>query len=657
MNAGIWFAFFTAVALKTTALLGLAWTASMLLRRHSASVRHAIWTAAAAAVLALPLFSAWLPALPLRSFPAIAPGVAAFFNATGIAGQGSPAAAAAVSPGAVSTQSVSWHLDWRLIVISVWLAGLAVMLARLLFSFLRVARIRRSARTSPESRPARRLARHLGIRRTVAVLETERGSMPMACGGLFRPAICLPEDAREWSEERRRVVLLHEMAHLKRGDVMAHVIGRLALSVHWWNPLAWLAWRELLREGERAADDLVLAAGTRASDYASHLLEIAQSLRSPVAFGSAAVGMARQSELEGRLAAILDSSVRRAQLGRASILAAVLAAVVLIAPLAAVRAQDQASGARTFATSSTGLDATIRAAAAQKNFEMLEKIAAALEDMRQYDNAEKLLEAAVALREQLFGSQSVGYGVGVMKLAGLESKRNQPDQAVALYSKAAQVLGDRTEAVPALMVLGQNMLAKKNYQQAIDYFEKAQNLDGAQAGPAQMWMAIVREREQNAAAAETLYRSALSVESGNSAESANTLDLYARFLKNQGREDESKLMSDRATEVRRALAKPHQASANLYKIGNGVSAPKLLYKVEPAYTEEARVAQYQGTVVLSVEVGADGIARNFEVVRGLGLGLDENAISAVQQWHFQPGVRDGAPVTILATIEVNFRLL
>jgi TonB family protein len=83
----------------------------------------------------------------------------------------------------------------------------------------------------------------------------------------------------------------------------------------------------------------------------------------------------------------------------------------------------------------------------------------------------------------------------------------------------------------------------------------------------------------------------------------------------------------------------------------------LLYKVEPDYTDEARAAKYQGTVQLFAEIGPDGIARNVQVVRGLGLGLAENAITAVSRWQFAPGKKDGEPVTVQATIEVNFRLL
>jgi len=95
----------------------------------------------------------------------------------------------------------------------------------------------------------------------------------------------------------------------------------------------------------------------------------------------------------------------------------------------------------------------------------------------------------------------------------------------------------------------------------------------------------------------------------------------------------------------------------VFRVGGGVTAPQLLFKVEPEYSEEARKAKYQGTVVLYVEVDASGRARNLRVIRSLGLGLDEKAIEAVNKWKFRPGYKDGKPVTVAATIEVNFRLL
>ena len=95
----------------------------------------------------------------------------------------------------------------------------------------------------------------------------------------------------------------------------------------------------------------------------------------------------------------------------------------------------------------------------------------------------------------------------------------------------------------------------------------------------------------------------------------------------------------------------------VFRAGGGVSAPSLIYKKEPEYSEEARKAKYQGTVVLYIEVDPTGRAINPRVVRSLGLGLDEKAIEAVKQWKFKPGYKDGKAVTVAATIEVNFRLL
>jgi periplasmic protein TonB len=95
----------------------------------------------------------------------------------------------------------------------------------------------------------------------------------------------------------------------------------------------------------------------------------------------------------------------------------------------------------------------------------------------------------------------------------------------------------------------------------------------------------------------------------------------------------------------------------VYKIGGRVSAPSVLFKVEPEYSEEARKAKWQGTVVLSVIVDEMGRPSHVSVQRSLGLGLDQKAMDAVSQWRFKPGLKDGKAVPVIATIEVNFRLL
>ena len=100
-----------------------------------------------------------------------------------------------------------------------------------------------------------------------------------------------------------------------------------------------------------------------------------------------------------------------------------------------------------------------------------------------------------------------------------------------------------------------------------------------------------------------------------------------------------------------------KSSDSVFRIGGDVSAPRLTYKVEPEYSEEARNAKHKGTVVLAIQVWEDGRAHNIRVIRSLGLGLDEKAIQAVQKWKFVPGKKDGIPVKVRANVDVNFRLL
>jgi TonB family protein len=99
-----------------------------------------------------------------------------------------------------------------------------------------------------------------------------------------------------------------------------------------------------------------------------------------------------------------------------------------------------------------------------------------------------------------------------------------------------------------------------------------------------------------------------------------------------------------------------QDQNGVYKVGNGVSAPRVLTKFDPQYTPEASDAKVEGTVLLSVVIGTDGIAHDINVVKGIGSGLDEKAVQALQLWKFEPGQKDGAPVQVRAQIEVNFRL-
>jgi TonB family protein len=660
-------------ALKSTLVLGAAWLIAYILRGRSAAARHMVWTASAAALVALPFLSVGLPALHFPLANAVLPAdVGLVFRATAAtaaapaggvaAARQAPAAANATPPPAERA------IDGKTALMLLWMAGIAAGLLQMLAASATLWRTRRAARVSPDQSEADRLATHLGIEHTVRVLETGSG-MPMTFG-VLRPTVLLPEEARAWSGERRRVVLLHELAHVLRGDAATHLLARTALALHWWNPLAWTMWREFLKERERATDDLVLGTGAKASEYAGHLLEIARTMQARPASAAAGVAMARRSQLEGRLLAILDGRTARGQQGRAATVAAVVAAVAMMAPLAAVRAQSQAE------QSAPEVESTIVAANAQKNHEILDQAAVSYEQLRKYAEAQKLRQASLEMAERLSGQQSKDYAIALVKLGNLARRRGAYQEATDYYNKAL-ALGDRPEAFSALMNLGRDALRgtvigalghrvalNSDPAKALEFLKRARNVagNGNDMGTALTWMARVRQSEPDGRAeAESLYRRAVAAADANSAEQALALEFYAQFLKAQDRAAEAGPIETRSAGIRKtrvsAMGPREAAPLSIYKVGGGIKAPSLLSKVEPEYSEEARSAKYSGTAVLKVVVDVDGLAKNIEVVNSLGMGLDEQAVLAIQRWKFKPGEKDGVPVPVMAKIEVNFKLM
>lgn len=586
------------IALKSVVVLAVAWIAAWILRRNSAAVRHVVWTVAAGSLLALPLLVAMLPALRVPVNPVLAdPGLV--FRAAGsmggdAVGRTGSTGVERARGGSPATSTMNWPL-WLTLV---WSAGVAFGMLRMAAAWIRIWRLRQRSAALDDGE-IRSLRRMLGIRQAVEVLGTNEPVMPMVCG-MLRPAILLPAEAADWSAERRSVVLLHELAHVRRGDLMTHVMARVALHLYWWNPLAWVAWREFLRERERAADDLVLAAGTNGPEYAGHLLEIARTMQAGPAM---AVAMARKSELEGRMVAILDSKLKRDGAGAVAVMAALAVAVCVSAPLAALRAQEK----------------SVVAGEAQPQ------------------SGPQFLSRGQMLRR--------------------EGKREAAEEA---FRKALELAGDKPAAVEPLTALGTMAFIRKDLEAAEQYLDKALLLDPAKAGTAMMWMAMVRQRQERLKEAESLFQSALAIQDAESAEAATTLELYANMLKTAGREDEAQVTKGRAEAIRKKVEPQVYAAApkpDVFKTGGGVEPPQLLSKVEPVYTDEARAAHYEGRVVLSAEIHPDGQAHNIRVLYGLGLGLNAQAVEAVKQWKFKPGTKGGEVVTVAATIEVNWRLL
>jgi beta-lactamase regulating signal transducer with metallopeptidase domain len=351
------------VVAKTSVVLLLAWGVTWAMaRRGSAAARHFVWAVALAATVAVPgvvrFGPAWhvagLPGTWMSPVDAVSNLSAAGTGARAdgdvwpaIASPGSHAPATAESgrsrivPGGrfLLSAATEWRNDWSTILVRVWALGFAVGVVYLAIGVLWAAWLTAGAATitAPEWVALQADAMALmKVSGRVRLLMSDRVGVPVACG-IMRPALLLPADAASWDRERRLVVLLHELAHVKRRDCLVQAAAHLAWAMHWFNPLAFVAVSRLRAEQEGSCDDLVLSVGTPAAEYADHLCEIASNARRNLAPVWATLAIARRSRLESRVTAILDDTrSRRAPALRLWAAIAVLVCVSVL-PLGVVR--------------------------------------------------------------------------------------------------------------------------------------------------------------------------------------------------------------------------------------------------------------------------------------------------------------------------------
>lgn len=363
--------FLLAITVKCSCILIVVFLITRLLGRASSATRHLIWGMTLAGILLLPLFNLLLPVLDLSLPGSLSPllpqnpemlvsGETTGNHASISADPHSKTNSTALTtfttenpkrstpikppPPSLKNQNVILSLittmktHGTIILISIWIMGMAVVFLRQLLGKILIWRIASRAQTVTESdwlQLTNLQKKKCGLRRQVRLLKSEKTTLPMTWGLLW-PTILLPAEADEWSNEHRRFVLLHEFAHVKRWDCMMQLFAQLAVVIYWFNPLVWLAHRQFLKEREHACDDAVLEGGSVPSEYAGLLLEIAQSLPRVQLTSLATVSMARRSQLEGRLLAILDPRIRRRALTRLAVLLTGLLVFSFVLPLAAI---------------------------------------------------------------------------------------------------------------------------------------------------------------------------------------------------------------------------------------------------------------------------------------------------------------------------------
>jgi len=358
--------FVVMLLIKATTVLCIGAVVAFAFRDAAASVRHAVWALTLAAALALPLGMIATPAWRVAVLPSMSSSAATEGNAgSGSAATTATGNASTSAEGSAATTGETWPLDpvtaasraganpspsnvarQVLDVVPVspapliailWLSGVVFVLGRMIAGRITLARIARRATSldTPEWRSLRvREGAITGAGSGVSVLASAEVSSPLMSGSRS-PVILLPEESLSWRAEHRTVVVRHEMAHVASGDATVCLVAGVACAVYWFHPLIWMAARQMKKEQERACDDRVLALGIPRTEYASHLLEVARSARDLGMQGFVSVAMARPSQLEGRLLAVLNESRSHATITRRRRIAAAVTAVAMLVPIAA----------------------------------------------------------------------------------------------------------------------------------------------------------------------------------------------------------------------------------------------------------------------------------------------------------------------------------
>jgi beta-lactamase regulating signal transducer with metallopeptidase domain len=325
-----------AALLDVTLVLAVTLILTTALRRRSASLRHALLAATLLAAAAAPALELIVPAweVPI-TWRAPAQQVSTLtLSSSTVTGDAAASSALPAKP----------SIDWFAVIGIAWIAGAVVTFAGLVAGLLRLLReTRRCAviRSGPWRERADELSRRYALTRPVVLLQSDSPSL-LLTWGLFRPRVLLPSGADAWSAERREVVLAHELAHIRRADWALQLAAEVVRAVYWFNPLVWIACRRLRHESEYACDDAVLEGGVEATEYATHLLDVARHAVASRQIWASAPAIAHPSTLERRVSAMLNGTLNRRPLTAAARFAVVfgLGALSALVASAAISATE-----------------------------------------------------------------------------------------------------------------------------------------------------------------------------------------------------------------------------------------------------------------------------------------------------------------------------
>ena len=336
-------AFLFGTGLKASALFMLAFGIGYAMRKSAASWRYALWLAAFVGVgvltvagLVLPTWRVvprevvvaeeWVKLIPLESSR----------SQSGIPVRQTAPANPPVVNAEPSAPRVSINASWPTPSLAlIWAIVALVMAARVALGYWRLRKLERECLHSPVPEVLMKTLRSLWDEKRPCprLLIGPASSVPMVWG-IWRPRLLLPQGAEHWSQDKLSAVIHHELAHLRRRDVITLLFVHAVHAIHWFNPLAWLMLPWLRADQERACDDSVLRQGIKASEYAKYLLDFTGHHHHAHGLSLCALMVAHPSSMEHRLAAILDGHARRESLSTKSLRYWLLGSAGLAIPLA-----------------------------------------------------------------------------------------------------------------------------------------------------------------------------------------------------------------------------------------------------------------------------------------------------------------------------------
>jgi TonB family protein len=607
--------------IQVTLVLALGLAATMVLRRRSAALRHWVLAGAIACAALMPLAEAVAPAWQLPLLPASSSRLAPGLSLGDAPGRDAASAAGATqtivssSPAILSVLRTAWVLGAGL---SLLLLGIGI--ARLLVVASR-ARPVSDGRWAAESAA---LAERYGLKRPPAVLQTRHPTL-LFTWGLRQPKVLVPRDAASWSDERIRIVLGHELAHVRRGDWAVQLLADGVRSAYWFNPLVWIACWRLRLESEHACDDAVLRLGVAAPDYATQLLDLARLFRHSRRSFFPAPAMARPSDLERRVRVMLNERMDRSPVGRLSGWLVALGLVALTVPIAglSLSAGDTPTALRPEPAASVSL-----AVAAP------ETLPAATRPVSATSVPSMPLPAPAAVTPRVVEPTRAA---------------DNPPQALGPAKFVVSVTDQLGRSVPnaSVVVISSGLLV----QIADGTTDQGGEFTAPSLTDGHFQLTVIKP------GFKTL-RMNVKLEPGKTTTSRVTLQL--------GMLAETIVVSAQAgvaatgtfaPQARHIGAAPAEDPCSQSAEGGCVTPPRKLVDAKPVYPAWLVEAGTSGTVVVDAKVLTDGSVGSLQPAQGADPDLADAAMRAIRLWQFSPVRLNGVPMEVQLEVTVKFEVV